>query len=332
MLDGSICEADVYPSRDSSSSHSKPLTAGQLAAVDRCSLKDLTSISPEQLLQLCQAQAVENAALKAGMQWLAASRDATVVSSKEEAACHAESATAIAQLQAECADLRNANTSQSNASQRQPILAECNALRTISSLKKQVSDLQHQLAAVQCGAGKWRASYALLKTQAQSKYAAAVQESEAAIDNWVAHANELQQQAKQAAAKYAALHSRHQDLLTNSEQLMAEYGTLYARLNRRDATISKQRLQLQQLSQGAAGNTDATGSESSSAPAAAALCPAAAAAQNIHCRNEHSGYRKRRSRPRAFTKSRLSACSSDTTACESTMPAACESSMQAATT
>jgi hypothetical protein len=158
-------EADVHPSRDASSSSGghRPLTAGLQLAINCCSLKDLASLSHEQLLQLCQAQAVDNKALKAGMQWLAASRDASIVSSKEEAACQA---TVTAQLQADNASLRTTNTSQA---------------ATIGCLKKQASDLQQQLGSAQCGAGKWRASYALLKTQAESKYSALARESEASL-------------------------------------------------------------------------------------------------------------------------------------------------------
>jgi hypothetical protein len=97
---------------------------------------------------------------------------------------------------------------------------------------------------------------------------------------------------------------------------------LFARLGRRDATISQQRLQLQQLTQGAAGSADAAASEHSSAPAAAewtaaeavpaaAQWTAAEAAQNMHVRNEWSG-RKHQEEPRQL----LSAFSSATTTFE----------------
>jgi chromosome segregation ATPase len=264
-------------------------------------------LNDEQLLQLCQTLAVENKGLKAGMQWLAASRDAANVSSKEEAA---RQAAVIAQIQAD------------NASQA----------ATVSCLKKQASDLQQQLGSAQYEAGKWKASFAALKTQAMAKYAALAQESEAVIDDWAAHSKELQQQAEKAAATHAALCTRcaeltsqlsslaalksdHKSLLTSSEQLLGE------RLGRRDTTISKQRLQLQQL-RGATGNTAAASNEHGTATAAAEFTPAAAAAaQKMHRRHERSGYRKCQATPRTLTKSRLSACSSAATAVDSTMPA-----------
>jgi hypothetical protein len=300
-------EADVHPSsdasRDSSSSGGhRPLTAGQQLAIDCCSLKDLASLSHEQLLQLCQAQAVENKSLKAGMQWLAASRDASIVSSKEEAACQA---TVITQLQADNASLRITNTSQA---------------ATIGCLKKQASDLQQQLGSAQCGAGMWPASYALLKTHA---------------DKWAAHGKEVQQQVEKAAAEYAALRTRcaeltsqlrsfqaaqpdHKCLLTSSQQVVAEYNLLREQLDRRDALIIQQRLQLQQL-RGATDNATAASSGHGTAPAAAA-----AAAQKIHTRNEGSGYRWRQRTPRTLTRWRLSACSSATTSSvEPSMPARC---------
>jgi hypothetical protein len=187
--DSSTCEADVCPSRDASrdvSSSSKPNTAGQQIAIDCCSLKDLASLSHEQLLQLCQAQAIENKALKSGMQWLATSRDAYDISSKEEAA---RQATVITQMQAAYESLHATNSSQA---------------ATIGCIKKQASGLQQQLGSAQFDAGKWQASYAALKAQAESKYAALAQESEAVIDKWAAHSDELRQQADKAAAKYAA--------------------------------------------------------------------------------------------------------------------------------
>jgi chromosome segregation ATPase len=249
-------------------------------------------MSHEQLLQLCRTQAVDNKALKVSMQWLAASRDASTVSSKEEAA---RQATIIAELQADNASLRTTNASQT---------------ATISCLKKQAYDLQQQLGSAQCGAGKWRASYALLKTQTDKKYAALPQESAAVIDKWAAHCKELQQQAEKAAAElhtrcaeltsqlssFQALQSEHKGLVTSSNQLQADHNVLCERLDRRDAVISEQRLQLHQL-------------------LAAVLTPAAAAAQKVHRRNESSGYRSRRqASPRTLTQSRLSACSSATTA------------------
>jgi RecA/RadA recombinase len=179
-------------------------------------------MSHEQLLQLCQRQEVENKALKVSMQWLAASRDACTVSSKEEAA---RQATIIAELQAENASLRTANTSQA---------------ATIGCLKKQAADLQQQLGSAQCSAGKWRASYALLKTQTDKKYAALPQESAAVIDKWAAHTKELQQQAEKPAAalhtrcaeltsqlsSFQALQSEHKGLVTSSNQLQADYNLL----------------------------------------------------------------------------------------------------------
>jgi myosin heavy subunit len=307
-------EADLHPSRDASSSGGhRPLTAGPQIAIDCCSLKDLASLNHEQLLQLCQAQAVEIKSLKADMQWLAASRDASIVSSKEEAACQA---TVIAQLQDDNASLRTTNTSQA---------------ATMGCLKKQASDLQQQLGSAQCGAGKWRASYALLKTQAESKYSALARESEAIIDKWAAHGKELQQQAEKAAAEYAALHTRcaeltsqlssfqaaqsdHKCLLTSSQQVVAEYNLLRERLDSWDALMIQQRLQLQQL-RGATDNATAASSGHGTALAVADFTPAAAAAaQKIHGRNERSGYRRRHATPRTLTQSRLSACSSATTA------------------
>jgi hypothetical protein len=133
-------EADVHPSRDasrdtSSSDSHRPRTARQQIAIDCCSRKDLSSLSNEQLLQLCQTLAVENKALNTGMQWLAASRDAAILSSKEEAACQAA---VIARMQAD-------HASQAAA---------------ISCLKKQALDLQQQLGSAQYEAGKWKASFA----------------------------------------------------------------------------------------------------------------------------------------------------------------------------
>jgi chromosome segregation ATPase len=201
-------------------------------------------MSHEQLLQLYQTQEVENKALKVSVQWLAASRDASTVSSKEEAA---RQATIIAELQADKASLRTTNTSQA---------------AIIGCLKKQASDLQQQLVSAQCGAGKWHVSYALLKTQTEKKYAALPQESAAVIDKWAAHCKELQQQAETAAAaalhtrcaeltsqlsSFQALQSEHKGLQTSSNQLQADYNLLCERLDRRDATINQQCLQLHQL-------------------------------------------------------------------------------------
>jgi chromosome segregation ATPase len=296
--------------------------AGLQIAVDCCSRKDLASLSHEQLLQLSQAQAVENKALKAGMPWLAASRDASIISSKEEAA---RQATVIAKMQAAYESLHATNSSQA---------------ASIGCLKNQASGLQQQLGSAQYDAGKWQASYAALKTQAESKYAALAQESEAVIDKLAAHGSELQQQADKAAAKYAALHTRcaeltsqlsgyqelqseHKQFLTVSEQVLADYNVLGERLSRRDAVISKQRLQLHQL-RGATANTAAASSGHGTAPAAAEFTPAAAAAQEMHRRNERSGCRKRQATPRTLTKSRLSASSSVTPLLESAMPACCD--------
>jgi hypothetical protein len=137
-------------------------------------------MSYEQLLQLCVRQTVDNKALKVSVQWLAASKEASIASSKEEAA---RQAAVIAKLQAENASLRTTNTSQA---------------ATIRCLKKQTSDLQQQLDSAQCGAGKWRASFALLKMQTEKKYAALPQESAAVIDKWAAHSKKSQQQAETA--------------------------------------------------------------------------------------------------------------------------------------
>jgi hypothetical protein len=261
-------------------------------------------MSHKQLLQLCQRQAVDNKALRASVQWLAASRDASSVSSKEEAA---RQATTIAELQADNASLRTTNTSQA---------------ATIGCLKKQAADLQQQLGSAQCGAGKWRASFALLKTQSEKKYAALAQKPAADVDKWAAHLKETQQQAEKAAAEHAelrtrsaelasqlssfqALQSEHKGLLTSSKQLQANYNLLCVCLDRRDATINEQHLQLHQL-------------------LAAVLTPAAAAAQKVHRRNERSGYRStRQATPRTLTQSRLSACNSATTAVQPSMPARC---------
>jgi hypothetical protein len=254
-------------------------------------------MSREQLLQLCRRQTVENKALNASVQWLAASRDATIVSSKEEAA---RQATIIAKLQAENASLRTTNTSQA---------------ATIGCLKKQASDLQQQLGSAQCGAGKWRASFALLKTQSEKKYAALAQKPAADVDKWAAHFKNTQKQAEKAAAEYAALETRcaeltsqlssvqalqseHKGLVTSSDQQQGDFQPLCEPMGRQDTVNSEQRLQLHQLR-------------------AAFLTPAAAAAQNIHRRNEGSGYRSRRqATPRTLSQSRLSACSSATTAAQ----------------
>jgi uncharacterized phage infection (PIP) family protein YhgE len=175
-----------------------------------------------------------------------------------------------------------------------------------------------------------------LKTQAESKYAALAEESEAVIDKWAAHIKELQQQADKANATHATLRKRcagftsqlrslaalksdQKSLPTSSKQLLADYNLLGERLGRRDTTISKQRLQLRQL-RGAAGNTAAASNECGAATAAE-FTPAAAAAQKMHRRNERSGYRECQATPRTLAKSRLSACSSATIAAEPTMPA-----------
>jgi hypothetical protein len=72
-----------------------------------------------------------------------------------------------------------------------------------------------------------------------------------------------------------------------SEQVLADYNVLSERLQRRDAVINKQRLQLHQL-RGAPASTAAASSECGTAPAAAEFTPAAAAAQEMHRRNERS--------------------------------------------
>jgi hypothetical protein len=90
-------------------------------------------------------------------------------------------------------------------------------------------------------------------------------------------------------------------------QLQADYNLLCERLDRRDATINQQCLQLHQLT--------------------AAVLKPAAAAQKVHRRNERSGYRdrsRRQTTPRTLTQSRLSACSSATTAAaQPSTPARC---------
>jgi chromosome segregation ATPase len=215
----------------------------------------MSSLSHEQLLQLCQSQALQITTLKACVQWQAAIRDAAVSSSKAE---DAGQAAVITQLQADCA-AKDATTARQAA--------------TIDSLTTQIAGLQRQLSSVQYDAGKWQAAFAALKTQAEAKYAALAQESEAVINQWAANEQKLLQQAAQAAKKYAALRthcdeltpqlngmqeqqSNHDEVLTRSEQLLEDYNMLRERLHRRDATISRrdatiswQRVRLQQLQQ-----------------------------------------------------------------------------------
>jgi chromosome segregation ATPase len=182
-------------------------------------------------------------ALQASHKWQAASRDAAISSSKAAAAGQAA---VIAQLQEDCA-AKDATTARQAAA--------------IDSLKTQIKDLQGQLGRASYDAGKWQAVYAALKTQAESKYAALVQDSEAAIDKWEAHCQELQQQAAKESealrkrcteltsrlSRLQTKQANHEEVLVKSEQLLTEYNRLCERLHRRDATIYRQRKQLQQL-------------------------------------------------------------------------------------
>jgi chromosome segregation ATPase len=230
---------------------------------------DLSSLSYQQLLQLCQCQAVQITTLRACVQQQADSRDAATTTNSSCCSSKAEAASQsaiIVQLQAVCATKDATTASQAAA---------------VNSLTKQIAALQRQLSSALFDAGKWEAAYTALRKQAESKYAALAQESEAVIDQWAAHEQKLKQQAAKAAQKYAALRTHcteltaqrsslqeqlscHEEVLTRSEQLLEDYNLLCERLHsrdatisRRDATIRRQHVKLQQLQQLARGRCDA---------------------------------------------------------------------------